>query len=182
MEAVLDSTARPTAAVLVDAARRGDRDAFGALVEPELPLALGAARIMTRSSADAADAVQEALLSAWHGLDGLRDPAAFPAWFRRHVVRAAMRIAGRRGRVVELDLAMPDPAADIDRALERRTLARAFDRLDADDRLVLTLHHYWGLPVAETAHHLGIPEGTVKSRVHYAMQRLRAAYDAEDRS
>jgi RNA polymerase sigma-70 factor (ECF subfamily) len=182
MEAVLEPTARPTAAPLVEAARRGDREAFATLVEPELPLALGAARILTRSSADAADAVQEALLSAWHGLDQLRDPGAFGAWFRRHVTRAATRIAKRRGRVVELDLAMPDPTADIDRALERRTLARAFDRLDADDRVLLTLHHYWRLPVAETAHHLGIPEGTVKSRVHHALRRLRAAYDAEDRS
>lgn len=84
--------------------------------------------------------------------------------------------------MVELDIATPDPATDVDRALEHRTLARAFDRLDVEDRLILTLHHYWGLPVAETAHHLGIPEGTVKSRVHYAVERLRAAYDAEDRS
>jgi RNA polymerase sigma-70 factor (ECF subfamily) len=93
-----------------------------------------------------------------------------------------MRIGGRRGRVVELDVATHDPGADLDDALARRTLARAFDRLDPNDRLLLTLHHYWGLPVAETAEHLGIPEGTVKSRVHHALRRLRAAYDAEDRS
>jgi RNA polymerase sigma-70 factor (ECF subfamily) len=182
MEAVLESTARPTAPSLVEAARRGDREAFAALVEPELALALGAARILTRSSADAADAVQEALLSAWHGLDQLRDPDAFGAWFRRHVTRAATRIAKRRGRVVELDLGVADPDADVDRALEHRTLARAFMRLDSDDRLLLTLHHFWRLPVAETAQHLGIPAGTVKSRVHHALRRLRAAYDAEDRS
>lgn len=182
MEAVLDTTVRSLRASLVDAARRGDREAFATLVEPEVPLALGAARVLTGSSADAADAVQDALLSAWHGLDQLRDPVDFPAWFRRHVVRAATRIAKRRGRVVELDLSMPDPDGDLERAFEHRTLARAFDRLDPDDRVLLTLHHYWRLPVAETAQHLGIPEGTVKSRVHNALRRLRAAYDAEDRS
>jgi RNA polymerase sigma-70 factor (ECF subfamily) len=63
----------------------------------------------------------------------------------------------------------------------RRTLGRAFDRLDPDDRLILALHHYLGLSVAETATHLSIPAGTVKSRVHAAMDRLRAAYDAEER-
>jgi RNA polymerase sigma-70 factor, ECF subfamily len=66
-------------------------------------------------------------------------------------------------------------------ARERRTLRRAFHRLEPDDRSLLTLHHFWGLPVRETAAILGVPEGTVKSRVHSAMTRLRAAYDAEER-
>jgi RNA polymerase sigma-70 factor (ECF subfamily) len=180
MEAVLEQSP-PTLAVLVAAAKRGDRDAFRELIEPDLAAALGTARIVTRSEADASDAVQEALLSAWCGLDSLRDPEAFRAWFRRHVVRAALKAAERRGRVVELDLAAAAPAGELDRALDQRTLARAFDRLDARDRLLLTLHHFWDLPIAETAAHLGIPEGTVKSRVHYAMDRLRAAFAAEER-
>lgn len=180
MEAALEQSP-PTLAGLVAAAKRGDRDAFRDLVEPDLAAALGTARIMTGSDADASDAVQDALLSAWRGLDGLRDPDAFRAWFRRHIVRAALRAAGRRGRVVELDLATMAPEGDLDRALERRTLGRAFERLDARDRLLLTLHHFWDLPISETATHLGIPEGTVKSRLHYAMERLRAAYAAEER-
>jgi RNA polymerase sigma factor (sigma-70 family) len=180
MEAVLEQSP-PSLPDLVGAARRGDRAAFATLVEPDLAAAFGTARIVTGSSADASDAVQEALLSAWRGLDSLRDPNAFRAWFRQHVVRAALRAAKRRGRVVELDLSVAAPDGDLDRAVERRTLARAFDRLDAQDRLLLTLHHFWELPIAETATHLGIPEGTVKSRVHYAMDRLRAAFAAEER-
>ena len=186
MEAILETPASDTInrdtrrTELVEASRRGDRTAFAELVEPELAGAIGAARILARSSADAADAVQEALLSAWRGLDGLREPESFPAWFRRHVTRAAMR-AAKHPRVVELDpdvVAAPD---DLERRLARRQLGRAFDRLDEKDRLILTLHHFWGLPVAETAEHLGIPVGTVKSRVHHATTRLRAAFDAEDR-
>jgi RNA polymerase sigma-70 factor, ECF subfamily len=180
MEAVLDQTPS-TLAGLVAAARRGDRDAFRQLVEPDLAGAIGTARIVTRSEADASDAVQDALLSAWRGLDSLREPEAFRAWFRRHVVRAALRAASRRGRVVELDLTAAAPDGDLERDLDRRTLGRAFARLDARDRLLLTLHHFWDLSIAETAAHLGIPEGTVKSRVHYAMDRLRAAYAAEER-
>jgi RNA polymerase sigma-70 factor (ECF subfamily) len=179
MEGILDE--RPTTSGLVSAARRGDRDAFRALVEPSLRSALGAARIVTRSDADAADAVQDALLSAWLGLGALREPEAFPAWFRRHVVRAALRKATARGRLVELDVAVAAPDGALDRAIDVRTLGRAFDRLEPDDRVLLTLHHFWRLPVAETAAHLGLPEGTVKSRVHYAMERLRAAFAAEER-
>ena len=180
MEVVLETTP-PTLADLVRAARRGDRDAFRTLVEPDLAAAIGTARIVTRSEADASDAVQEALLSAWRGLDSLRDPDAFRAWFRRPVVRSALRFASRRGRVVELDLATSAPDGDLDRAVERRTLGRAFAQLDARDQTLLTLHHFWDLPIAETAALLGIPEGTVKSRVHNAMDRLRAAYAAEER-
>lgn len=180
MEAALDqpsSRLRP----LVHAAVGGDRDAFRALVEPHVARALGAATILTRSRSDAEDAVQDALLTAWRGLPGLRDPDAFPAWFRQHVVRSAMRTAKRRGRVLELDMDAPDAPDALDREVERRTLGRAFDRLEPDDRLLLTLHHFLGLPIAETATHLSIPTGTVKSRVHAAMSRLRAAYDAEER-
>jgi RNA polymerase sigma-70 factor, ECF subfamily len=180
VEAILESSTSPLIA-LVAAARAGDRDAFRRLVEPDLPAALGTARILTRSEADASDAVQEALLSAWRGLGSLRDPDAFRAWFRRHVVRAALRATEHRGRIAQLDPSMPAPAGALDAAVDRRTLGRAFDALDARDRLILTLHHFWDLPIAETAAHLGIPEGTVKSRVHYAMDRLRAAVAAEER-
>jgi len=186
MEAALDSPARPlrtSLEPLVTAARAGDREAFRALVEPHLEIALGVSTVLTGSAADGADAVQEALLSAWQGLGSLREPDAFPAWFRRQVIRAASRAsrARDRGRVVELDASLPMVGDDLDRVVEGRTLGRAFDLLDDDDRLLLTLHHVWGLPVAETAEILGVPDGTVKSRVHYAMQRLRAGYDAEDR-
>lgn len=172
--------ARSHAAELVRAAVDGDRGAFAELVEPELAKALGAARLISRSSADAPDAVQEALLSAWRGIDQLRDPEAFSGWFRRHVVRAAIRLS-KRPHVVELDLAGALAPDELERTVERRLLGRAFGRLSDQDRVLLTLHHFWGLKIADTADHLGIPEGTVKSRVHHAMARLRAAYDAEDR-
>ena len=70
---------------------------------------------ITRSHADAHDAVQDALLAAWQGLDRLRDPDAFPAWFRTLVVRSALRVARKRGQVVELDVVRapttPTPAS-----------------------------------------------------------------------
>ena len=105
MEAVLEQSA---AVARRPRRRRPARrpDAFGELVEPDLAAAFGTARIVTGSSADASDAVQEALLSAWQGLDSLRDPERFRPWFRQHVVRAALKAAKRRGRVVELDLAI----------------------------------------------------------------------------
>jgi RNA polymerase sigma-70 factor (ECF subfamily) len=169
---------------LVQAARDGDAEAFARLVSPELAPALGAAVLVIGSRADAADAVQEALVSAWRGLGSLREPDAFPAWFRRHVVRAALRMAKRHRpwqRLEDADAQLPT-GNGLDAALQHRQLDRAFGRLSPADRLLLILHFHWNQPVAETAATLGIPAGTVKSRVHHAVRRLRAAYDAEERA
>ena len=152
---------------LVAASIRGDREAFAALVEPSLAVALGAALIVTRSHADASDAVQDALLTAWQGLDRLRDPQAFPAWSRTLAVRAALRVVRRRGRVVELDVVAADPAseAEVGRTPRRAPGSRScLDRLAPDDRALLTMRHLWDAPVDEVAEALGVPAGTVKSR------------------
>ena len=180
MEAEILTPTRTVDRLVADAIA-GDRDAYRSLVEPHVQAALSASIVLLRSHADAADAVQDGLLSAWLGLPGLRDPAAFPAWFRRHVVRAALRTMRRRRPVVELDLAVAGPDGELDRAMDRRTLLRAFDRLAPDDRVILTLRHLWNMPGTEIAHLLEIPEGTVKSRTHAAIERLRAAFDAETR-
>lgn len=184
----IETVDAPTPAALVAASLDGDRVAFGRLVEPWLAPALGASIVITRSHADGADAVQDALLAAWLGLGGLRDAAAFPAWFRTLVVRSALRVARRRGSVVALEVvgdgverSDDGPDGSLDRALDRRLLGRAFDRLDADDRALLTLRYLWDRPVAEVADALGLVPGTVKSRTHAAIGRLRAAFDAEAR-
>jgi RNA polymerase sigma-70 factor (ECF subfamily) len=168
---------------LVGRAVRGDRGAFERLVEPHLIVALGAARLITGNESDAADAVQDALLASWQSLDCLRDPQLFAAWFRRIVIRSATRFVRRRGQLIELDLDIEAPGApdSLEREFDRRQLGRAFARLDPKDRVLLTLHHYWQLPVVESAQLLGLPEGTVRSRVHHALRRLRAGYDAEVR-
>jgi len=96
-------------------------------------------------------------------------------------VNAAIRFAKRRHRLIELDPAQPAPAGALDHELDLRRLGHALARLDTRDRVVLTLRHYWELTVPEAAGALGLPEGTVKSRTYHALERLRAAYDAEDR-
>jgi len=183
IDTVADETGegQQTSTELVARAARGERGAFERLVEPHLVVALGAARLITGDEADAADAVQDALLSSWQGLDELRDPQLFAAWFRRIVLRSATRFAKRRSKLVELDLEAPGPSDSVEQEFDRRQLARAFARLDSKDRVLLTLHHYWRLPVSESAQLLGVPEGTVRSRVHHALKRLRACYDAEVR-
>jgi RNA polymerase sigma-70 factor (ECF subfamily) len=65
--------------------------------------------------------------------------------------------------------------------IDRDQLERGFRRLSIDHRAVVVLHHYLALPLSEVAEALGVPEGTVRSRLHYAMRGLRAALDADAR-
>ena len=150
--------------------------AFAALVQAEGPGAYRLARAILGSSADAEDAVQEAFLHAWKELPGLRDADRWPAWFRRITVRAAIDRGRRRARIHEIDLGThePEPMADASAAVvERDDVARALRGLPADDRALLALRFLADLEVEDVARALGVPAGTVKSRLSRLLSRLR---------
>ena len=170
---------------LVDRARHGDREAFGALAAASVDRLFAIATLMLRDRVAAEDAVQEALIRAWRDLPALRDPARFEAWLRRLLVRAAYDEARRgRHRRTELSL-LPDihPAVDdgTDLVATREVLNRAFRRLTVEHRAAIVLRHYLGLSVPELADNLAVPLGTAKSRLHHAEQALRAAVEADAR-
>ncbi len=169
---------------LVEQASRGDRDAFDALVAAAVHRLLPIAYRILRDAGRAEDAVQVALLDAWRDLPRLRDPDRFEAWLRRLLVNACYDEARRERTfrasltVIPLEPASADASADV---ADRDQLERAFRRLPVDHRTVVVLHHYADLPVAEVASTLGIPIGTVKSRLHHAMRGLKAAVEADSR-
>ena len=132
--------------------------------------------------------MQDALIHAWQDLRGLRDPDRFDAWLHRLLVRACYRVAERHRRhsAVELntDRAVGgrdagDPAGAI---AVRDQLDRGFARLSAEQRTVIVLHHYLGLSLSDAADTLGIPLGTMQSRISRATQVMRAALEADDRT
>jgi RNA polymerase sigma-70 factor (ECF subfamily) len=171
---------------LVVRAKTGDRDAFSALAADSIRRLLATARLVLRDEDLAQDAVQEALITAWLDIRGLRDPDRFDAWLHRLLVRGCYRAAKRdRGRRrVEVQLLPIDetPTPDPQSALEARDqLDRAFRRLPIEQRAVLVLHHYLDMSDREAAEVLDIPIGTFKSRLNRATQALRAALEAEDR-
>jgi RNA polymerase sigma-70 factor, ECF subfamily len=130
----------------------------------------------------AEDAVQEAALLAWRRRRSLRDSATVDGWFTRilvNVCRDELRRQARRPRVVALNPAIDagsGPSSD------RVDLSPAIHRLTADEQALLALRFGRELTVPEIAERLGVPEGTVKSRLHSTLQHLRAALDAERRS
>jgi RNA polymerase sigma-70 factor, ECF subfamily len=171
---------------LVERARSGDHDAFAELARGSGNRLLALARVILRDEAMAEDATQEALVAAWRSIRGLRDPARFDAWLHRLLVNAC-RHEGRRARgraQRELPLgAFDSPIEDATRALlDRDQLERGFSRLDVEHRAVIACYYYLGLSPEEAADVLGIPAGTVRSRLHRATRQLRAALDADARA
>ena len=171
---------------LVIRARSGDHDAFSALAAGAVDRLHRTAWLILRSDDDAADAVQESLLAAWLHIAAVRDPDRFDAWLYRLLVHACYGLARRRSRraVREIPMALPDPpgAHDVEDVLATRDqLDRAFRRLTPEQRAVLVVHHFLGLPDAEAASVLEIAVGTFKSRLHRASIAMRAAVEADDR-
>ena len=174
---------------LVVRAIGGDYDAFSSLVRASASRQYAIATLILRDGDRAQDAVQEALVSAWRGLSALRDPGAWESWLHRLTVRACYVAARheKRRTLVELHVT-PDwepasGAADASMALaERDRLERELSRLPIDQRAVIVLHFYVGLPLTEAAAILDIPAGTAKSRLHRGLEALRSTMSAEPKA
>jgi RNA polymerase sigma-70 factor (ECF subfamily) len=170
---------------LVIAAQRGDREAFAVLARTHVDRLYVIANRILRDTGLAEDAAQQSLVAIWRELPALRDPDRFEAWATRIVVNECNTEARRRARMVgELHVIRADgPTAtdDVLSFIDRDELERAFRRLPPDQRAVLVLLHYVGLEPAEIATTLGVPPGTVRSRLHYAHRAMRAVLEADSR-
>ena len=170
---------------LVIRAQHGDEQAFASLAVAAGDRLHAVAHRILRDIELAEDATQQALLTNWRDLPQLRDPARFDAWSYRLLVRACYA-EGRRTRhwSPNLRLLPTDESAKADglsSVVDRDQLERGFRRLSIDHRAVVVLHHYLDLPLQEVADVLGVPLGTVRSRLLHAMRGLRAALDADAR-
>jgi RNA polymerase sigma-70 factor (ECF subfamily) len=185
----------PPDAEAVRRARDGDREAFRVLVERHQGRAYRLALRVLRDEEGARDVVQDAFLKAWGSLDRFEGRSGFYTWLYRIVMNLCLDRRRRRQtrREVEwseaadaegatLASASADSGAAPDAALGQRQLralvARAIAELPDDARRTIELREIDGLSYQEIAQALGIPKGTVMSRLHYARRRLAAALRA----
>ena len=152
----------------------------GSLVLARLGDAFRLARAILLDDGEAEDAVQEASLSAWRRQGSLRDPAKFDAWFDRILVNQCRDQLRKRRRAVQLasppvgfETAAAPPETGTDAELDRALAA-----LDVDHRVVVVMRYWQDRTVDDIAARLGIPAGTVKSRLHNAMKTLRTSLEA----
>lgn len=172
-------------AALVELAINGDEDAFASLMVVAGDRLLAIAYRILREIPAAEDAVQIAFLAAWRDLGTLRDPRLFEPWLTKLLVRSCYAEARRTRRwtanVRSLPLEGPSGADTTVSVVDRDQLDRAFRRLTTEQRAVFVLHHYAGWSQPELAQMLEVPLGTVKSRLHYVTETLRAAIAADER-
>lgn len=156
--------------------------AFSTLLEGCLDRSFRLAAVIVGDREDAEDAVSDAALRAWQHVSDLREPARFEAWFTRIVVNVCRdrlhRRASDRSRLLALGAEPADGEDQVGDFVERVALHEALAMLTPEHRAVVALHHLEGLTDEQVATQLGLPLGTVKSRLHHAMAELRAAYDA----
>lgn len=174
-------------AALVSRARAGDSDAYAVLVRRHAPMAMRTAALLG-AGASSEDVVQEALVKAYRALDGFRDGLPFRPWLLRIVANEAhnmhrswVRRSAREQRVIPSELLRP-AGEMVHRAVEEREakeqLLRAVGDLPDKLRTVVTCRYLLELDEAETAVVLGVPRGTVKSRLSRGLARLRTELEA----
>ncbi|MEO8082197.1 MAG: sigma-70 family RNA polymerase sigma factor [Ardenticatenales bacterium] len=175
-------------AELVAHAAQGDAAAFEALYRRHHVALFRTALGMTGHVASAEDLLQDAFIRAYRhvGRVQLADGASLRPWLHRIVVNLARDRAARRAMATtgdrdleRIDAGSISPERSMERREVNRIVAEAVDRLPFDQRLVVVLFYTQDMDVAEIAATLGIPPGTVKSRLYYGRARLRAAL-AED--
>lgn len=177
--------AHRTDAELVDAARRGESDAYGELVYRYQRNAYALAYSLLGDAAEAEDMAQEAFLRALRNLDALADPAKFGAWLHRIVFGTCIdwlrafrpelyRMSGEPDRTPDVASNEPTPVERLEQIELARRVLEAVAELPPRYRTPLTLYHLDGLSHAKVANSLGVPEATSRSLVARARGRLAA--------
>jgi RNA polymerase sigma-70 factor (ECF subfamily) len=149
---------------------------FTRLADDHLDASYRLAHAILGSRAEAEDATQDAVVRAWRQWDQLRDQDRFEHWFDRIVINTC-RDQLRRSRRWQLQDLSPELAAGgrdpIDQADDREQIRVALARLSPDHRVVVALRYYRDLSIEEIASRLGVPTGTINSRLHRAVQQMR---------
>jgi RNA polymerase sigma-70 factor (ECF subfamily) len=152
----------------------GEGEAFAHLVRRYQARALGHARMLTGNAADAADAAQEAFLDAFRHLRRFERGREFYPWFYTLLRNRSLKSRARQVRRREDPAtAAPDAPMPSGAPEDRVALAAALEALDADDRELIVLKHLDGWTYDELSARLGIPRGTVMSRLYHARLRLQ---------
>ncbi len=164
-------------------AQRGDVSAYDALVRAYETLAFRAAYLLTRDEHEAADAAQDAFVRAFRALHTFRAGEPFRPWLMRIVtnqalnrIQASKRRASMNEKYAQTETEkqeMRNAQEHLETREQNEKLMRAVQRLKSDEQTLITLRYFLELPEAEVAQTLHIPQGTVKSRLHRTLAKLR---------
>ncbi len=178
------TTLRTTDAELLEASRRGERDAFGELVGRYQRVVSAVSYSRTRDRALGDDVAQETFIAAWRQLDQLREPSRLRSWLcgiARNIARKASRKSAREVAVDDDDLeavARDNPFDNVSEAQAERVVGEALARVPETYRDVLVLYYQEGLSIREVSEALGISEAAAMQRLSRGRQYLANGVNA----
>lgn len=179
-----------TASHLVQRARKGDQEAFAALVAEHQRYVYNLALRVLRNEEEALDLTQETFVRAWMGLPNFRGQSQFRTWLYRIATNLCYnRLPNLRrtlqelgddviAELPEIDVNLDNPARGVEARELRAYLHRAIDQLDENYRLLISLRYHSELSYEEIAATLNLPLGTVKTGLFRAREQLRRALQA----
>jgi len=171
--------------LLIERAQRGDRDAFGELVQRFHPAVYAVALARLRDPNEATDLTQEVFIHAMTKIAQLRDPHCFVGWLRQITVRMAINRVTRKAPVQTAEPEVMQNAPGVNagpldemvRAEDRADIWRGLDRLKPLDRDTLVAFYIKGRTLKQMSREFETPVGTIKRRLHVARNRLKGAME-----
>jgi RNA polymerase sigma-70 factor (ECF subfamily) len=154
----------------VKLAQKGNKDAFVRLITAAEKSMYRVARAILKSDNECADAIQESILKAYKSMGGLREPQYFKTWLTKILINECNRILKNNRKIIPIEEYM-DQAYTLD-AYEKIEIQEAVSSLDDEFRVVVILFYFEDMTIKDIAQMLEIPEGTVKSRLSRARERL----------
>jgi RNA polymerase sigma-70 factor, ECF subfamily len=159
---------------LINKAKKGDKKAFAQLIEAEKTKLYRTAFLYTKNKDDSLDIVQETIYKALISIKNLKEPTYFSSWLMRILINTSLDLIKKKKKVVsvdfEIDASTPSREANI---VDRLELFTAIDRLNERYKSIIILKYYQDKTLKQIAEILDLPEGTVKSNLHRAIQELR---------
>ena len=173
--------------VLVRQMKEGDKASFDLLYDKYKNVALRTAYLITGNLPDSEDVVQDTFVKVYLHCMELKNDSGFKAWMMQILVRTAYKAGKKKGRELPAEEVIDKADTRTERSsLEQvrvkedsRMLSEAIHRLPIKQRTVVSLYYYQEYSVSEIAHMLGSREGTVKSRLHVARERLRGMLEKD---
>jgi RNA polymerase sigma-70 factor, ECF subfamily len=159
-------------ALLADRAADGDERAFAVLLRRHAPVLRAYVNRLTRRPSETDDVLQEVALAAWKALPGLERPELVRAWLFRIAERQAFAMLRRQPQHAELDEDLATAIDEQDRSDARQTLRAALTRIPEQQAQAWVLREVGGLPYAEIADRLGVPDSTVRGALAQARRKL----------
>lgn len=161
---------------LIKRSKKGDKNAFMALMDEHRQMLYNTALLMLKNEDDVLDAMQDTVLSCWENLPTLRENRYFKTWLTRILMNKCYDILRQKQWISDVEPPEQLQERDLDTSLDVKD---AMAKLSVDDRVLLSLFYYDGLSVKEIAAALSITEGAVRTRLNRSRNRFKRSYCQE---